>query len=242
MKKIRFLAAACCMLAVFTACEKNEPSDGGIGAKTEGSEKVGNYYAVDLGLTVKWATCNVGANSPDDYGNIYAWGETEPKPIYYGWHIYKWATIATYDGDFYDATMTKYNTESSFGTVDNKTVLDPEDDVATVNWGSKWRMPTQGEWSDLINNCTWTWTTYNGVYGYRITSNFNGNFIFLPATGGFDDDAMYHEEANCGYYWSSSLVSFNPHCAYCMFFTEDDISEYYPYCRFCGQSVRPVLK
>ena len=101
--------------------------------------------AVDLGLSVKWANINVGAESPEDYGNYYAWGETSTKETY-NWSTY----FDTNDGG---NTFTKYNNEGG------KTVLDPEDDAAHVNWGGSWRMPTQAEWWELINCCTWTWTT-----------------------------------------------------------------------------------
>ena len=134
------------------------------------------YNAVDLGLPsgTLWADRNVGADSPEAYGDYFAWGEIEPKTIY-GWSNYKWCN-GSYD------TLTKYCTYSSDGTVDNKTTLDLEDDAAYVNMGSEWRMPTITEQQELIDNCTWTWTTQNGVNGYKVTGN-NGNSIFLPAAG-----------------------------------------------------------
>ena len=104
---------------------------------------------VDLGLSVKWATCNVGATTPEGYGNYYAWGETKPKSTY-DWSTYKYC-----NGDRY--SMTKYCTNSEYGIVDNKTTLELSDDAAHVNWGGSWRMPTKAE-QDELNNCTWTWT------------------------------------------------------------------------------------
>ncbi|MBO7112331.1 MAG: hypothetical protein J6V75_00065, partial [Bacteroidaceae bacterium] len=127
------------------------------------------YAYVDLGLSVKWATCNVGASKPEEYGDYYAWGETEPKTTY-DWSTYKWCKGSS-------ATMTKYCNNSSYGNngfTDTKTTLDPEDDVAHVKWGGNWRMPTISEFEDLINNCTWTWTTQNGVNGYKVTSKKSG--------------------------------------------------------------------
>ena len=131
------------------------------------------YEAVDLGLPsgIKWATCNVGATKPEEFGGYYAWGETEEKDDY-SWGTYKWCNGSS-------TTMTKYCIDSSYGTVDNKTVLDLEDDVAHVKWGGSWRMPTRAEQEELRNNCTWTWTTQNAVNGYKVTSKTNGNSIFL---------------------------------------------------------------
>ena len=153
------------------------------------------YEAVDLGLSVKWATCNVGASKPEDYGGYYAWGETEEIEDY-SWSTYKWCNGSK-------DTMTKYCTSSSYGTVDNKTTLDPEDDVARVKWGGSWRMPTLAEQDELRNKCTWTWTTKNGVKGYTVTGP-NGNSIFLPAAGGCNDSTLF-DCGSSGCYWSSSL-------------------------------------
>ena len=121
---------------------------------------------VDLGLSVKWARCNLGAWKPTDYGDYFAWGETEPKTDY-TWETYKWGT---------ENNFTKYN------DTDGKIVLDPEDDAATVNLGSPWRMPTKKETNELWGNCTWTETTQDGVNGYEVKGP-NGNSIFLPAAG-----------------------------------------------------------
>ena len=184
---------------------------------------------VDLGLSVKWATCNVGASSPEDYGGYYAWGEIEEKSNY-DWSTYKWCN-GSYD------TQTKYCTSSSYGTVDNKTVLDPEDDVAHVKWGGTWRMPTLDEQKELLNKCTWTWTTQNGVNGYKVTGP-NGNSIFLPAAGYRYGSGAYHR-GSYGYYWSSSLYSNGSYYAFYLYFYSGNHYWYY-YSRFNGHSVRPV--
>lgn len=191
------------------------------------------YEYVDLGLPsgLKWATCNVGATSPEEFGDYFAWGETEPKS-YYDWSTYKWCR-GSYD------TMTKYCTSSSYGTVDNKTVLDPEDDAAHVNWGGAWRMPTRAEQDELRNKCTWTWTTQNGVNGYKVTG-LNGNSIFLPAAGYRVNGGLSGAGSN-GDYWSSSLSTGYSSLAYYLDFgsggqsTRDDS-------RGCGRSVRPVCQ
>ena len=185
--------------------------------------------AVDLGLSVKWANMNVGAISPEDYGDYFAWGETAPKSNY-SWSTYKWCNGS-------NTTLTKYNTKSSYGTVDNKTVLDPEEDAAHVNWGGSWRMPTNEEWTELRTECTWTWTSQNGVNGRKVTGP-NGNSIFLPATGywigfGLADAGSY------GDYWSSSLRTDDPYHAYYVAFNSVGVSVYFCY-RYPGPSVRPV--
>ena len=197
---------------------------------------------VDLGLPsgIKWATCNVGATKPEEYGNYYAWGETEPKTTY-DWNTYKWGT-ATYDEEYewWDLeTQTKYCTNSDYGTVDNKTVLDLEDDAARANWGGAWRMPTDAEWTELRENCTWTWTTKNGVNGYEVKSKTNGNSIFLPAAGyRLGDDLFY--AGKFGYYWSSSLNTDHPNGAWDVGFYSDDVGRN-DGSRYFGLSVRPVL-
>jgi hypothetical protein len=191
----------------------------------------GHEY-VDLGLSVKWATCNVGASTPEGYGYYFAWGETQPKSTY-NWSTYKWC-YGSYD------TQTKYCTSSSFGTVDNKTVLEPADDAATVNWGGSWRMPTKAEQDELRNNCTWTWTTQNGVNGYKVTSKSNGNSIFLPAAG-YRDDSSLSNAGSTGYFWSSSLLTDYPYRAYGLSFYSVYVSRISNY-RYYGQSVRPVCQ
>lgn len=160
---------------------------------------------VDLGLSVLWATCNLGAEKQEDYGEYYAWGETTPKSSY-NWSNYKWCNGT-------DATLTKYCSNSTHGYngfADDKTILEPEDDAAHVNWGGSWRMPTQAEFSELSSssNCTWTWTTMNGVRGYKVASKrsgYVGNFIFLPATGVKWNSSYIEQIGSYGAYWSSSL-------------------------------------
>lgn len=160
-----------------------------------------SYNAVDLGLPsgTLWADRNVGADSPEDYGDYFAWGETEPKSTY-NWSTYKWCRGS--------ATMTKYCAKSSNGTVDNKTVLDLEDDAAYVNMGADWRMPTYDELKELKSKCTWTWTSQNGTKGYRVTGP-NGKSIFLPAAG-YRLYSYLRSAGSFGFYWSSSLYWVTP--------------------------------
>ena len=189
--------------------------------------------AVDLGLPsgTLWADRNVGADAPEAYGDYFAWGETEPKD-YYDWSTYKWCN-GSYD------TQTKYCTSSYFGTVDNKTTLDLEDDAAYVNMGSDWRMPTYAEMQELMNNCTTTWTTQNGVYGRKVTGK-NGNSIFLPAAGYREYSSLYNAGSD-GDYWSSSFYEFSPYDAYELYFLSVNCGWSSNY-RYYGQSVRAVVR
>ena len=196
------------------------------------SGSIDGYEYVDLGLSVKWATCNVGANSPEEYGSYYAWGETEEKSNYY-WDTYKWCNGSS-------SKMTKYCTSSSYGTVDNKTVLDLEDDVAHVKWGGSWRMPTLEEQKELKNNCTWSWTTQNGVNGYKVTSKTNGNSIFLPAAG-YRRGTYLYDSGSDGNYWSSSLNEGYSDLAYRLYFYSGHCG-WYVSSRFLCFTVRPVSK
>ena len=193
---------------------------------------------VDLGLSVKWATCNVGADKPEENGNLYAWGETEPReiPDTRSWMNSKWGNNLF--------GLTKYNTNSELGTVDNKTTLDSEDDVAHVVWGGKWRMPTKQEMVELQDNCTWEWTTLNGINGYRVTSKKQGytdRSIFLPAAGHALNSQ--YEYGSRGDYWSSSLETFQGLCseAVCFSFTSrfKGLSQGG---REFGYSIRPVCE
>lgn len=195
---------------------------------------IGGHKYVDLGLPsgLKWATCNVGADEPWEYGDYFAWGETEPKSTY-TLSTYKWCRGSS-------DTMTKYCTDSSYGTVDNKTVLDLEDDAAYVNMGAEWRMPTATEQDELMDNCTWTWTTQNGVNGYKVTGK-NGNSLFLPATGCYNNGSSLNHAGSDGYYWSSSLDEIYPRYAYILYFFSLNFNYGYNY-RSSGQSVRAVVR
>lgn len=183
------------------------------------------HEAVDLGLSVKWATCNVGATSPSDYGDYFAWGETEPKDNYSD-NTYKWCRGEDY--------ITKYCTDKKYGTVDNKTVLDSEDDVARVKWGGKWRMPTREEFKELVDKCRWIWAKD----GYNVTGP-SGRSIFLPAAGnclGLD----FHGRGWYGNYWAAILDNDVNWCA-CYLILDINVDE--PLCylqRSFGISVRPV--
>ena len=140
---------------------------------------------------------------------------------------------------------TKYNAQSSFGTVDNKIVLESMDDAATVALGGKWRIPTFEEWMELSNtdNCSWTWTTIDGVNGYKVQSKKSGytdNWIFLPAAGGYRGGTHLSGVGSYGAYWSSSLNTSYPYHAYYLLFLSGGDVRRNNYRRYCGHSVRPV--
>lgn len=205
------------------------------------SDKINHQY-VDLGLSVKWATCNVGALKPEDFGDYYSWGEIGPKlgNTLTNYRFYKKGNSVN------DAKFTKYCTNSDKGTVDKKTTLDPEDDVAHVVWGGSWRMPTKEEMDELRNNCTWTWfyegnPEFGGVAGYKITSKkagYKDRYIFLPAAG-YRDITNNHNVRSNGYYLSRSLSKDSNNCASILFFTPGyNIGDIYY--RHLGLSIRPV--
>lgn len=205
---------------------------GGNNGNSQATGTVQGHAYVDLGLSVKWATCNVGASKPEDYGDYYAWGETTTKSGY-SWKTYKWCK-GTKD------TMTKYCTNSNYGTVDNRTTLTSSDDVATVKWGSKWRMPTKEEMKELCDKCTWTWTTQGGVNGMKVTGP-NGNRIFLPAAG-YREGTDLGRRGSFGYYWSASLYEYDSSDACCLDFSDGLYYLSNSYFRLDGHTVRPVTE
>ena len=175
-----------------------------------------NYEFVDMGLSVKWATCNIGATKPEEYGWYFQWGETtaynsDRTPVEGGSAIsFSWSNYKYCDGTEY--SMTKYCTDSSYGTVDNKTVLDPEDDAAHVHIGGDCRMPTETEFNELINACNTRWVTnYNGsgINGCLFTLKTDpSKTLFFPASG-YLDKTSWGGAGSLGYCWSSSLYSSN---------------------------------
>jgi hypothetical protein len=195
---------------------------------------VPSHEYVDLGLPsgLLWATCNVGADTPEDYGDYFAWGETQPKD-YYDYSTYRYCMGS-------DNTLTKYCQKSNYGYngfTDDLTTLEPNDDAAAANWGGGWRMPTQAEFEELYNNTTNEWTTQNGVIGCLFTAA-NGNSLFLPAAG-FRVRSGLYGAGSFGYYWLSSLDTDYPNDAWLLYFNP-------VYCgmgsggRDGGQSVRAV--
>lgn len=245
MKRFMKSIAAFILLvtAVFTVgCTKPEdPSDEVDNG--ENGEVVDDHAYVDLGLPsgLLWATCNVGADAPEEYGDYFSWGETQPKDIY------DWPSYRYFNGSDDALMLTKYCTDSYWGYdgfVDSLTVLEHSDDAATVNWGADWRMPTKEEWRELYQNTTVIVdTTLNDVVGMFCIAE-NGNSIFLPAASyhwceEFCDPDVYGYE---GYYWSRTLGKESPEgWALCLY---SDGNSYHFYMdqfgRYVGFSVRPV--
>ena len=208
MKRVCLFMTLICMMMV--SCKPDGSPDGSDG-KHEGHEYV------DLGLSVKWATCNVGATSPEDYGHYFAWGETSPKDEY------------TED----NCSTRKKQMSDIAGNA--------QYDAARANWGGDWRMPTKAEMQELRDRCTWTWTIQNDVItGYKVKGQ-NGNSIFLPYACGRDGSSIYNAGSS-GYYWSSTPYdNHNDFYAYCLGFHSSYRYVDYDY-RNDGQSVRPVVE
>jgi uncharacterized protein (TIGR02145 family) len=214
--------------------------------------------SVDLGLSVKWGTQNLGASKPEEFGNYYAWGEVEPyyrsldpltwkegKENGYTWASYRWC-----DGT--DQGFTKY-LHPNFslywkgeGEPDGKMILDSEDDAAHVILGGTWRMPTYEDWVELKSNCTLEWSSENGVEGMRVTSKINGNSIFFPAAGGIHGTSPGYNQGyyngNMALYWSKSTdVSDDPNRARSMTMSARMSRPNAPL-RSMGYPIRPVME
>ena len=186
-------------------------------------QQIGMY--IDLGLSVKWATCNLGADVPEEYGDYYAWGETSTKKIY-SHENYK----------FYCGKSDSY---SKYNVTDGLTTLKPEDDAATVSLGEPWRMPTNTEATELRLMCNWFWTSINGTTGYRLTGP-NGNSIFMPCCGQYSIALDLNDFAK---YWTSSLYLENPVGARSIYFNKSITGKDYnnsTFSRYYGQCIRPV--
>lgn len=194
------------------------------------------YKYVDLGLNVMWASCNIGAQKPDEFGDYFAWGEISSffnGKKTFAWSNYKWNNgLGTTTEN-----MTKYN---GYGKgKDNKFKLELEDDPACALWGGIWRIPTLEDWRDLQENCIWTWTSINGTSGYEVKSKVNGNSIFLPAAGFRNDNLQYGKGKKIAY-WSSNIDMGDATMAHCLGYDSKNVAEYVIQ-RYIGLSVRPVF-
>ena len=183
-----------------------------------------SHEAVDLGLPsgLKWATCNVGASSPEEYGYYFSWGETKTKSNYTNGN-------STTEGLSFSRLYSR-------GIIGSDCNLTPAYDAATANWGSKWRMPTLDEIKELLNNCTWEWTTQSGVKGRKVTGP-NGTSLFLPAAG-YRYGTYLNVADSYGYYWSATPDSYSDGACYLLFSL--DGCNWGKYDRYYGRSVRPV--
>lgn len=218
---------------------------------------------VDLGIVVNgksvyWATTNIGAELPADYGQYFAWGETvgygsSPQGAVQDVTVeilddrkFDWVSYSSDLCDGSETTMKKYCNDSSYGPIDDKTVLDPEDDAAHVKWQGAWRMPTEEEQDALLTQCTWTWTTMKNsagksVNGYKVSNNTDsGKYIFLPAAG-YRSDGNLCNARSYGFYWSSSLYANGSGLASCFGFYLDN---QYANCNYrcVGLPIRPVCQ
>ena len=191
MKKVMNAVAALMLMTAIGGCTKpDEPNNGSNDNSGSGGDGSITHEYVDLGLPsgTLWATCNVGADTPEGYGDYFAWGETEPKDVY-NWETYK---LCNGNSDSFN----------KYCSTDGLMILQPSDDAATANWGNKWCMPSTIQWEELCHNITHTWITQAGVSGYLFTAN-NGNSIFLPAAGSGEDGPS--EAGFDGTYWANSL-------------------------------------
>ena len=235
----RFLKAIVAIMLMTAVCfaagctKPDEPNNGGNGGNSGSGTYNGHEY-VDLGLPngTLWATCNVGATTPEDYGDYFAWGETNPKSDY-NWDTYMFCKGA-------GNQLTKYCNNEDYGYngfTDNLNKLLPDNDAATTNWGSGWQMPTLEQWKELCQNTTSAWTIQNNVGGCLFSAS-NGRNLFIPAAGGY----WGMESSFVGYgclYGSSSLYS-NPDCAWGFNYNSEagyDVSSLY---RCGGLSIRAV--
>ncbi len=194
----------------------------------QNSGTLNGHAWVDLGLPsgLRWATCNVGASSPEEYGNYYAWGEIKTKSSYY-----------ESNSTTYVLAFSVLQLRGIIGPIGSDGNLTAAYDAATANWGDSWRMPTLNEMQELLNNCTLTWTTQNGVKGRKVTGP-NGNSIFLPAAG-YRKGTYLYSAGSYGGYWLATpyTVSYGAHS---LLFLSDSYDYCYSDCRFIGLSVRPV--
>lgn len=192
---------------------------------------------VNLGLSVMWGSFNIGASEPAGYGQYYSWGESVPKKMY-DWTNYRWGLGVEYDDIF------KYCSVPLLGWdefTDDLVTLVPEDDVAHLLFGEKWRMPTKEEWEELVENCTRSIDWVDGVRGCRFTSNITGESIFLPAAGGKTNSSLDYA-GTWGYYWSSTLFAERPDLAYIHEFDTIVLGNWRidSGLRHAGYSIRPV--
>lgn len=261
--KLKHYLSIAALLCLVCSCSKDDK----LSPSSFNPEKVRTYENgheyVDLGLSVMWATCNVGATTPTEYGDYYAWGDT----MYYyqageaqvstsanmHWkenrgNGYMWSSYTYTPGTSSDS-ISKYVTDEFHGTKDNRPFLELTDDAANACWGGKWNMPSADNFKELLdtNNCDWTWcntlnTEFGGVAGFKVTSRKNGNYIFLPAAGYRQGKFLRDGSGN---YWSCTLSTEASQSAEILSFTTDNtgkhIKDVHDKNRFYGYSIRPVF-
>ena len=210
--------------------------DNGLIFKGSSSNTVPTPSAIDLGLSVKWASFNLGASSRTESGDYYGWGEFKATSTS-GW-TGGYRFVSGYSNN--EPQFTKYNTKSTYGPIDNNTVLDAVDDVVNVKLGGKWRMPTKEEMEELLTQCTWTWKAIDDVGGYSVQGS-NGKSIFIPLTGWKDGGQV--KLTDHGFYWTSSLYTDVPTAAHYLTFYKNSLGSYREVKqapRYYGLPIRPV--
>ena len=230
MKRV-YLILAIIAGAMMVSCNPDDDdnnNNGGNNGNGGGDGHHNGHGYVDLGLPsgLKWATCNVGSDSPEGYGDYFAWGETETKAEY------------TEENSL---TYGLSNSElESQGYIDSEGNLTASHDAATANWGAPWRIPTETEMGELVDNCTWEWTTQNGVNGYKVTGS-NGNSIFLPAAGDRYWSSLIDDGSN-GDYWGSTPFSGYYDDYACSLSFNYGLEDVRHYSRYLGFPVRPITE
>lgn len=201
------------------------------------------YDFVDLGLSVKWATCNLGAEKPEDCGDYFTWGDKERVlgEKYIGWDNYKFSLFEKgTNPQYFDIKFSKYVITEGRGNIDHLSELELSDDPATIIWGGSWRTPSTNEIKELIDKCMWQWTEIHGRKGFRLISKVNQRTMFLPAAGHFDGGTTLLGENVNGAYWTRTLHN-NSVCAYNLFFKESEHLCGHVHRRYCN-TIRPVLE
>ena len=234
------ILSLCLIGGILIYCEKESDCHRRTPSCSQGvADSIAEYMDLGLPSGTLWATMNVGAFSPADFGDYFAWGETTGcncGKTEFNWNAYQYCNEA------YDA-LTKYCQTPSYGNKcfsDTLTELTSDDDAAYVNWGSEWRMPSKEQFEELICSeyTTTEWLEQNNVFGLKITSKSNGRSIFLPAAGCRNNMLLY-DESSCGYYWSRRLRTDRPYGAWGLLFTSDGVDVCLGL-RFSGLSIRPV--
>lgn len=206
---IKTIFSFAAMAILFSSCE-NEPYEW-----VDSSEPKGETIEmVDLGLSVKWASCNIGASDPWVYGNFYSWGEINTKFSY------------------------NYNNSKTYGLSLGDISNNAEYDAAKAIWGDKWHMPTLEDFNELINKCSWVWTKLNGSNGYKVTGP-SGMSIFFPAAGYYMNSSSNNGIGNYGFYWSSTPYGDDDLTASFLYFNSSEFGMSYIN-RYCGLNIRPV--
>ncbi len=265
MKKLKTIVAAMLLCMASTASaqylhiELNDGTEYNVDRNDIKDVKIGvgedadfrGVKFVDMGLSVHWATCNVGAETPDEAGLYFAWADTRGYSSNTSdGKKFDWASYTYVDKEkLAEGTLwlTKYctgETEYDYGKLDNKRELLPEDDAANVAWGGDWSVPTEAEFKELMdeNNCEWEWTTYGHFEGYKVTSKLvSGAWIFLPAAG-YRTGTKFNNENTGGRYWSKNIASPNPQSVRALIFKSSNVEVNGSSNRYEGYTIRPVIK